>query len=414
MNVSSYTMQPRPAAVLTIGTELVAGMRADTNGPEIARTLTSAGYDVVETLSVPDDRAAVASALRRLMGVTRLLVVTGGLGPTHDDVTREAAADATGRPLVTNAAVAERLGPVLARHTGADALAAVARQAEMLEDARIIMPGRGTAPGQVVEIGECTLALLPGPPSEMRAMLDEAIPAHGPTRAAPQLVRCVGITESEAQAAAEPVVLAMGGMSLTLLAKPALVDVILLDTGCGATVLEEAATMIAETLSAAVYAREDLTLAEVVIGEARSRSLTVATAESCTGGLVAAALTDVPGSSDVFLGSIVAYSNSAKTRLLDVPEEILSTDGAVSESCAIAMARGARAALGADIAVSITGVAGPGGGSVDKPVGTVWHGISTPEHELAVVRQTFGDREGVRVRSVAYALDLLRRELIRS
>lgn len=406
------TSPVRRAAVVTIGTELVTGLRVDTNGPEIAHALTVRGHHVVELVSVPDDQESISGTLARLLVSTDLLVVTGGLGPTHDDLTREAAAVATGLELVTDPQIARDLKPVVDRMTTQEARHAVSRQAQVLSGARVIPPDRGTAPGQVVSISDSVLILLPGPPSEMRAMLRSAIPGFLGTRATPRLIRCVGIPESQAQAGAQPIVEELGGMTLTLLAKPALVDVILLDDGAGETVLDEAASRIAHILRESVYAADERTIAQVVIDEASSRSITFATAESCTGGLISAALTDIPGASSVFLGGIVAYSNSAKTSLLGVDEDLLASHGAVSMECARAMASGVRRQLRADIAVSVTGIAGPGGATPDKPVGTVWHGIATPAGDRAVLHTTFGDREGVRLRSTALALDALRREIL--
>lgn len=407
-------MKARTAAVVTVGTELVTGLLVDTNTAEVALALARAGIEVREAVSLPDDRALLAAALERLVAETDLVIVTGGLGPTHDDVTRHAAADALGLALVRDDGIAAGLEPWAARHTDARAAEQVYHQADVLAGARVLPAIAGTAPGQVVATGRGTLVLLPGPPREMRPMLALLAAELGADASAPAIIRCAAMSESDAQVAAQDELAGREDVALTVLAAPGDVRVVLFDRGAGARVLADLAQRIAARIGDAAYSTDGSGLAETVLALARRRGATIATAESCTGGLVAAALTDVPGASDVVLGSVVAYANQAKIDLLDVPPGMLAQYGAVSEEVARAMAEGALAAFRATWSVAVTGIAGPEGGSPDKPVGTVWFAIAGPTGTHSASRSFPGARDIVRARSTAVALDLLRRALERS
>jgi nicotinamide-nucleotide amidase len=402
---------PKRAAVVTVGTEITTGLLIDTNTSEIAIALEGAGVRVGETVSVGDDRAAVASTLRRLAVSCDVVVVTGGLGPTHDDVTRHGASEAFGLPLVRDRALVQGLAPSAARHTDPRASEQVFSQADVLEGARVLPAVTGTAPGQVVVVGGCTVALLPGPPREMRPLLACLIAEWGAGAAAPAVLRCAAVTESDVQVATQDVLAGRADVEFTVLASPGDVRVVLHDRGIGATGLAELADDVAGRLGPICYSRDGSGLAETVLRLARERGETIATAESCTGGLIASSLTAVPGASSVFLGGAVTYSDDSKTAALGVPAGMLARYGAVSEEVARAMAEGARDAFGATHAVSVTGIAGPDGGSDDKPVGTVWFALADPDGSSAELRRMPGDRELVRVRSAVVALDLLRRRL---
>lgn len=398
------------AAVLTIGTELTAGLRRDTNGGEIARRLAEAGYTVGELRSLPDDERCVEAALRVLCASYSLVVVTGGLGPTHDDITREAAAGALGRTLVSDPAIEQRLLGLTLAHTLPRSREHLLRQALVIEGATVLPAAKGTAPGQVVQAGDCTLVLLPGPPAEMRPLLELFLSAAS-TAVAPVRFRCTGISESDAQHMVQPV-LAPYRVVLTLLASPGDVEVVLFAEGDDARDLPAAAQAVREALGDAIYSEDGASLAETVVRLAREKGEQVTCAESCTGGMVAAALTDVAGASDVFPGGIVSYANEAKAELLGVPAEMLARFGAVSEEVARAMAAGALGMPGATLAVAVTGIAGPGGGSPEKPVGLVWFAVAHRDGRVKTVERRYGgDRAMIRTRSTAMALDLLRREL---
>jgi nicotinamide-nucleotide amidase len=402
---------PKRAAVVTVGTEITTGLLIDTNTADVARALEGVGARVVEAVSVGDDQHVLASTLCRLAETCDLIVVTGGLGPTHDDVTRHGASEAFGLRLVRDPAIARGLAPSAARHTDPRASEQVFSQADVLEGARVLAAIKGTAPGQVFAVGGCMVALLPGPPREMRPLLASLAAEWGAGAAAPVVLRCAAVTESDVQVAAQDVLAGRADVEFTVLASPGDVRVVLHDRGIGTESLALLADDVADRLGPICYSRDGSGLAETVLRLARGRCETIAAAESCTGGLVASSLTAVPGASSVFLGGAVTYSDESKAALLAVPSGMLARYGAVSEEVAHAMAEGARAAFGATRAVSVTGIAGPDGGSADKPVGTVWFALAEAGGSSAEMRLMPGDRELVRVRSAVVALDLLRRSL---
>ncbi len=410
--VSGANVRPT-ASIVTVGSELVEGLRVDTNTREVAFALASAGYRVVETVSVGDDVDRVAATLERLCTRDELVVVTGGLGPTHDDVTREAAARALSLPLDQNAELLGVLAAAARRHTDPRAAEQVLKQADVLRGALVIPAVTGTAPGQVASTSAGRVALLPGPPAEMRPMLERLVTeiAPGPGRPRHRELGCVGISESDAQVRASEALGDTSGIDFTVLARPGDVRIVLFDAGAGEDTLERAVREVAEALEEYVYATDESSLAECVLTAARERGVSIAAAESCTGGMVAAALTDVPGSSEVFLGAVVAYANSAKSDLLDVPAGTLQEHGAVSAQTAAEMAAGALERFGANVAVSVTGIAGPDGGTLEKPVGLVWFGVSSVRGTRQTSRTFPGDRSAIRIRATSAALDLLRREI---
>ncbi len=400
------------AAVVTVGTELTEGLRLDTNSREIAAALSERGYEVSEIVSVGDDVDTLAENLARLTSRASLVVVTGGLGPTHDDITREAASAALGIELRRDEGIRAKLEAVVRRHRVGEAREQVFKQADVLEGAEVLPATTGTAPGQIVATPAGLLALLPGPPREMRGMLAHVLDRGEGSRPAVRELGVVGLPESDAQVVAQRVIGDEPGIRLTVLAKLGDVRVLLLDRGAGEAALDAALEAVCHDLGDACYTTEGRTLAEVVVHAASARKLTLATAESCTGGMVAAALTDVPGASDVFLGGVVSYSNEAKESLLGVPPEVLERHGAVSREAVTLMGIGAQERFGADVSVATSGIAGPAGGSAEKPVGTVWFDAHGPYGAWDVVRHYPGDREAVRVRSTVFALDLLRRQIL--
>jgi nicotinamide-nucleotide amidase len=402
---------PAAAAIVTVGTELVAGLSVDTNTAEIARALSGVGLRVREAVSVADDVADLTAVLRRCTGAYDVVLVTGGLGPTHDDVTRQAAAAALGVCLTRDPRLAAGLAAAAARHVDPRAAGQMFVQADVLDGARVLDAVLGTAPGQVVPTARGELVLLPGPPREMRPLLASYVAGFEGDPARPVVLRCTGISESDLQMAAQDVLGARSDIELTLLAAPGDVRVVLFDRGAGAVGLAAAGAAIAERVGDACYSSDGRSLAAVVLDRARAAGMTLATAESCTGGLVSAALTDVPGASAPFAGGAVTYSDETKVTLLGVDPTLLSTFGAVSDAVAGAMAAGARDVTGADLAVAVTGIAGPDGGTPGKPVGTVWFGVAGPDGVAAEMRRFPGDRATIRERSATTALDLLRRAL---
>lgn len=401
------------AAIITIGSELTEGLRIDSNTATIARAISGLGFKVTEAVSVGDDVALLAQVIRRLTSVCELVVATGGLGPTHDDVTREASALALCIDLHQDPEIAEWLAGTALRQADAASREAVLSQAQVLAGAKVLAPCTGTAPGQIVPTPEGSLVLLPGPPREMSEMLERALAGYTRIGAGPRDLGVTGMSESDVQHAAQRALAGRDDITLTVLAKPGDVRVLLIDAGAGQLVLDEMAAAVASELGPACYTTVGETLAEATVAMLSQKSMTLSTAESCTGGLVSAALTDVPGVSEVFLGGVVSYANSVKGETLKIPAGLLAQYGAVSEQTAAAMAEGVRTLMDSDIAVSVTGVAGPGGGTPEKPVGMVWFALSHASGtEAFEARFHGGSRDSIRARATAKALDAVRRHLL--
>ncbi len=403
---------PPHATVLITGSELIRGGRRDSNGPFLADELTRLGLEPARITIVGDEPSLLEPAIRDGLEAD-LLVLSGGLGPTHDDRTVELLARAAGlelRVVEELAAEIERISRRIAERFGrpyAEFEQGVRKQATVPEGGRVIGIA-GTAPGLVVETRGAVAVVLPGPPPELQrlweaALEDEAVQGVLDRAQAPErrILRVYGLSESAvaralAEAGGEP-----KGVQATICAHAGEIWVELFGDA------EALATDLRGALGASVFVEDDQPVEEIVLDLARGRGLSLGTAESCTGGLVAARLTSVPGASDVFRGGIVAYDNEVKVERLGVPASVLEAHGAVSAETAAAMARGARAAVGADVAVADTGIAGPGGGSPEKPVGLVYFHASG-HGEAARELQLPGDREAVRARATAAALHLLR------
>jgi len=411
--------RPRAAIVVT-GSELVRGDRTDLNGPFLARSLLSLGVDPAQIRIVGDGPAELEEALRA--GLTHdLCVVSGGLGPTHDDRTVELLARAAGVPLVTDEALRARIEGISRRFAQrmrrpyADFAEGVRKQAT-LPDGAIAVDLAGTAPALVLRAGAAVAVALPGPPRELQALwpkvlaTDELRPllarATAPER---RVLRFFGASESAVAQALASAGGDGGGVEATICARDFEIHVdLVIESGAEARADELEAALVAP-VAQYLFARGEAPIEEVVLDLCRGRNLTLATAESCTGGLVAARLTSVAGSSDVFRGGIVSYADDVKAAQLAVSERILAEHGAVSAEAAAAMAAGARDALRADVAVAVTGIAGPGGGSHAKPVGLVHLHASAPWRELPLELNIPGDRATVRGRATVAALHVVRR-----
>jgi competence/damage-inducible protein CinA-like protein len=410
--------RPRGVVVVT-GSELVRGERTDRNGPFLARELMRLGLEPARIEIVGDEPEELEAALREGLRAD-LCTVSGGLGPTHDDRTVELVARAVGRELVVDQAleaeieaisrgIAERL-----QRPYADFSEGVRKQATLPEGAGVVGIA-GTAPAFVLAGGESVFVIRPGPPSELRRLWPRALEtepvrmvlsrAREPER---RVLRFFGASESAvAQALAE----AGGeapGLAATVCARDFEIHVDLVFEPEAEGEAERLSSGLRDRVGSYLFAEDERPVEELVLEACRARGLTLAAAESCTGGLVAARLTSVPGSSDVFLGGIVAYSDGVKRAELAVPEEVLARHGAVSAEAAEAMAAGARARLGADVAVSVTGIAGPGGGTPEKPVGLVYLHAVGPEGGVGRELNLPGDRAAVRGRATAAALHLVR------
>lgn len=405
----------RTAAVITVGSELVSGSRVDTHTAEIARELLRRAITVEEATSVGDSARVLSGVVSRCVGTFDLVIVTGGLGPTHDDITREAVAQALGATLQRDDRIVELLQPIRTRHSNPEAFTQVLRQADVIPGAEVFDATTGTAPGQVIGVGSTTLALLPGPPAEMRPMLARLLDRYPLVRESVRELGVADSAETDIQLTVSGVLNGFPGIGFTILAKPGDVRVLLTDEGAGSTVLDDAVHVIARQLGDRCYTIEGDSLAATVVGAARETGVRIAVAESCTGGMVAAEITSVPGASEVFMGAAVTYANQAKTDVLDVPPGLLAQYGAVSEECARAMAEGVLDRFGADVSVAVTGVAGPGGGTVEKPVGTVWFATAVRDSDGPVtssaILRSFPpmSRDAIRDRATVVALDSLRR-----
>ena len=416
--------RPRGFVVVT-GSELVRGDRRDLNGPFLASELLRLGLEPARISIVGDDPAELEAALREGLEA-ELCCVSGGLGPTHDDRTVELVARAAGRELVVDEALAaeiESISRAIAERLGrpyADFEQGVLKQATLIEGA-IVVGIAGTAPALVLETERGAVIVLPGPPSELRRLWPRALEsepvrkvlsrAREPGR---RVLRFYGASESEIARALEESGGEGGGVTATICAREFEIHVDLFVEEEGRARADELVEGLRERAGRHLFVEDERPVEAMVLDACRERGLTLATAESCTGGLVAARLTSVPGSSDVFLGAVVAYADEVKARELDVPAEVLERHGAVSAEAAAAMAAGARVRLGADVAVSVTGIAGPGGGTPEKPVGLVYLHAEGPERSLARRLDLPGDREAIRSRAAVAALHLVRMLLTRS
>ena len=404
--------------LLTIGNELLLGQVVDTNAAELARALAGAGVQVRHRSTVGDDAESIASEVRQALERSGAVITTGGLGPTRDDITKAAIAGVLGLPLEFSDEVWRH---ILDRYQFFGRVPAEANrvQAQVPQGAQILRNRWGTAPGLWLDVAApagAFVVMLPGVPYEMRMLVEHELLPRLQSRVTGTVVRSrtlrtVGVAESTLAESIGPIEPEIAPLTLAYLPGPDGVDLRItawhLPADDAAMKLDAALSRLRARVGQAVYGEDETDLAAVVLDAARRRGVTLAVAESCTGGLVGGRLTAVPGASDVFLGGVVAYADPVKERALAVPRELLQRDGAVSESVARAMAEGARRNFGASLTVSITGIAGPAGGSDTKPVGTVWF-ATADEHETTASRMVFGGGRGeVRARAAQAALRLL-------
>jgi len=404
------------AAVVAVGSELLGATRSDTNSLWLAGRLEEAGIPLERKACVGDDQAAIAAELREASRRANLVLVTGGLGPTADDVTREAVAEYAGRSLAIDPAILEDIRGRFARR-GIAMPAINEKQALVVDGSRPLLNPRGSAPGIWLETGEGIVACLPGVPSEMKRMfedlvLPEVARRFGGPPCRRRILKIAAMGESAVEERVTPVYEKWSGHAFTILASIGEVQLHLAARGTpeeAERVLDAQTEDFQRALDGRVYGRDEQTLESVVGARLREMGATLATAESCTGGLIAQRITDVAGASDYFRGSVVAYADDVKTSLLGVRPETLEAHGAVSEETAREMADGARQRFGADSALAATGVAGPGGGTPDKPVGTVWIALARAgASPRARKLRPPGDRATIRGWTAAAALEMLR------
>lgn len=414
------------AAIIAVGSELLTPLRVDTNSLFITEKLNALGIDVVMKGVAGDDREELAHLFRSARARTDLVVFSGGLGPTDDDVTREVVAATLGRTLAEDVAMTERMRVRFAARGYQGPMPEINRRQAMVPDGAVVVENsRGSAPGLWLDEGDAVVLLLPGPPRELRPMLQTLVDGPLGARAAGaplirRVLKIAGRIESQTDEALQPlyreweqaaprisatILAALGQIELHVSARSSSAD-------AARAVLEMAVQRVCAVLGEDVFSTDGKSM-EAVVGEMlAARGYRIALAESCTGGLVTSRLTDVAGSSQYVERAIVAYANEAKTELLGVPQLLIEEHGAVSEPVAMAMAEGARASAAVDVALGVTGIAGPGGGSAEKPVGTV--AIAAVVGPATRVR-TFrfhGEREQVKFQASQAALDMVRRLLL--
>jgi nicotinamide-nucleotide amidase len=414
-------LSARPRAfVLVTGSELVRGGRRDENGPFLARELTRLGLEPARVVTVGDGTDELSAALGEGLEAD-LCVTSGGLGPTHDDRTVELIARAAGRRLVVDSELEREIEALSRRGAArlgrpyADFAAGVRKQASLPEGG-VSLGLAGTAPAVLLEHDGRLAVVLPGPPGELQRLWPAALESDPVRRLLARVeprnhrvFRFFGPSESAVARALAEAGGELPGLDLTVCAHDLEIAVDLFVAGGREREADTLVEALRDRFASDLFAVDERSLAEIVLDLCRARRLTLATAESCTGGLVGARLTSVPGSSEVYVGGVVAYADAVKARELRVPEDILERHGAVSPETAAGMATGARVEFGADIAVSVTGIAGPGGATDGKPVGLVFCHAVGPTGELPLRIELPGGREEVRNRAAVAALHLVRR-----
>ena len=413
------------ACLIAVGSEMLTPFRVDTNSLVVTERLNQIGYDVRLKAVVADDVDELARVLDGALAWADVIILTGGLGPTEDDITRDAVARVLNLSMDVDEQIVDRIRERFARR-GLTMPEINRRQGMVPRGATVIENRNGTAPGLWLERGRTAIVLLPGPPREMTPMLDAVIrdrltPRTDGRGLFRRVLKITGRTESDVDAAAQPVyspwTSAAVPISTTILAALGQIELHLTAAASDRTAanasLDAGVSELEVVLGSAVYSTDGRPLEAVVGDMLRERGMTIAVAESCSGGLLASRLTDVPGSSDYVDRGVVCYSNRAKTELAGVPESLLAEHGAVSEPVAVAMATGIRERAHTNVGVGITGVAGPGGGSPEKPVGTV--AIAVAVDDLIRVRtfQFLGGRDMVKFQSAQAAMNMLRLLLLK-
>ena len=407
------------AIFIAVGSEMLDLDRVDTNSVYVARRLREKGILMDMKVVVGDHMDNLSWIVKKACQRAQLVIISGGLGPTEDDITREAVATALKKELVFREEIVAGLERIFQRR-GMAMPEINARQAFLIEGAEVVPNPVGTAPGQFCDEGSCKVLLLPGPPNELvpvfEAIYEKHIAPAANYHIYSRTFRLTGISESEADSRCADVYRKYRNPVTTILASPGMIEFHFLGRSKNSVdearrLTDELAEKVRERLKDFIFAEQDVSLPEVVVAGLKERGLTLAVAESCTGGGLGNQVTSVPGSSEVFLGGVIAYSNGLKTGVLGVREETLKRHGAVSEATAAEMAAGVRKLCGAAIGLSVTGIAGPGGDSSKKPVGLVHMHLSAVDCERGM-RQIFsGGRELIKLRSEYYALNLVREYL---
>jgi nicotinamide-nucleotide amidase len=420
LNTTAALFEPLTAEIIAIGSELLAPDRTDTNSLWLTEKLNRLGIEVKLKTIVGDDDARLEEAIKDAARRSKVIITTGGLGPTEDDITRKITARALGRRLLLDETVLAEIRQRF-QSFGASMPERNSRQAMVIEDAEVLPNPNGTAPGMFIDHHGTAIVLLPGPPREMRPMFEDHVAERltaraGGLRVVRRLLRVAGIGESAVDEKIAPIYTQYDNPVTTILFNQSEIEIHLCARGRtekeAIELLDRLSAQLEERLGNAVFSFAGETMEQVVGLKLALGGYTLSVAESCTGGLLAQRITEVPGSSKYFIEGVVAYSNEAKTRSLGVEPMLLLEHGAVSAPVAEAMAEGIRKRAETDFGLSITGIAGPGGGTDEKPVGTVFialaNEIKTEHRKLNLP----GDRQLIRWRSSQAALDLLRRRLL--
>lgn len=400
------------AAILTIGTELTRGELVDSNSAWLSDRLTARGIQVLEHVSVDDDPDRIAARLQHLSGTHSWVFVTGGLGPTTDDLSALSAARAMGVELSRRPELITHLEALYASR-GRVVTEVSRKQADLPIGADVLDNPIGTAPGFSVVLGECRFFFMPGVPREMKAIFQNVLHTLPTQNGRTQThLRTYGLPESELGERLQGIESLLPGVTIGYRASFPEVEVkVLAEAATNAesqALAASASSLVSERLGAFIYGSREDSLASITGTALQHAGLTLALAESCTGGGIASLLTDVPGSSSFFLLGAVTYANSAKSGVLGVDAGLIETHGAVSEEVALAMAQGVLKRAGSDVAISVTGIAGPGGGSEHKPVGTVWFGACRGEDHKTICVRFHGDRSRVRRGAAFFALNAIK------
>ncbi len=405
------------AEIIAVGSELLTPYRLDTNSLFLTDQLNQLGIRVMRKVVVGDDRTELRDAFRESLGRVGLVISIGGLGPTEDDLTRETVAELLGRRLKLDPAILRGIEERF-RRFGRTMPEINARQAMVPEGAEILANPRGTAPGLWLEANDRIVVLLPGPPPELEPMFTNEVQPRlakrsGAVRVFTRELRVTGTTESDVEQRIAPIYTQYAEAETTILAAPGEIQihprVWSSDAAAAEKLLDEMVERITMALGENVFTTIGESLEDVVAGTLQMNRASIAVAESCTGGMVAERLTNVPGSSSYFRGGVVSYSNDLKTAWLGVPVELIEAKGAVSSEVAVAMAENIRRRAGSTLGLSITGIAGPGGGTPEKPVGLVHMALADEKGAKERGVRFPGDRDRIRRQASQAALDMVRR-----
>ncbi len=413
---------PRTAEIIAVGSELLGSTRLDTNSLFLSDRLESVGIALRAKSVVGDDRREVGVHFRQALDRADMVILTGGLGPTDDDVTREAVSDVLGLPLHEDAAIVEQIQRRFARR--GLRMPDVNRKQALVPQGAVVLPNpNGTAPGLVLEHDRWLIVLLPGPPRELQPMMEQLVAGPlaarvGRERMFRSTLLITGRSESHVEEKSQPIYStfrnATPPVETTILATPGQIELHFVTRTADPAAADRVLTAVRDQIMAAlgpdVFSTGARALEEIVGSRLRERGITISVAESCTGGLLLSRLTDVPGSSAYVLGGVVAYSNDLKVDLASVTPDLIAAHGAVSEPVAVALAEGIRSRTSSDIGVGVTGIAGPSGGTPEKPVGTVAIAIVAAGHPAHVRTFSFvGGRAQVKFQASQAALDMVRR-----